>query len=166
MIPSRSIRAFLLPGLALAALASPALAHVSAEPAQAPAGSYQVIRLRIGHGCDGKATTGLKVELPPALGSARPQPKPGWTLRIEREGEQVTAIAWAGDLPADQFDEFAILVKLPAQPGPLHLPTTQACGADEAQWTEIPDPGDGKLSHPAPTILVTPAQGAAETHHH
>ena len=59
------LRSF-LPGLVLAALAGPALAHISVEPAQAPAGASQVIRFRVGHGCDGKPTTGLRVELPPA----------------------------------------------------------------------------------------------------
>ena len=89
-------------------------------------------------------------------------------LTIEREGDQPTAIVWTGNLPGEQFDEFAILTKLPDQAGPLYFPAIQTCGADEAQWNQIPDPGDApaSLDHPAPSLLVTPAQGAAETHHH
>jgi uncharacterized protein YcnI len=148
--------------------AAPALAHVSAEPRQAPAGAYQVIAFRLGHGCGKAATTALRIELPAALASARPQPKPGWTLKIERDGDQPIAIVWTGNLPGDQFDEFALLTKLPDQAGPLYFPAIQTCGADEAQWNQIPDPGDapGALDHPAPSLLVTPSAGAAETHHH
>jgi uncharacterized protein YcnI len=158
----------LIPAALLLTCAAPAMAHISAEPRQAPAGAYQVVAFRVGHGCGKAATTALRIELPAGLASARPQPKPGWTLKIERDGDRPTAIVWTGELPADQFDEFAILTKLPDQAGPLYFPAFQTCGADEAPWNQVPDPGDapGSLDHPAPSLLVTPPQGAAETHHH
>ncbi len=154
--------------MACALLSGPALAHVGAEPAEAPAGARQVIRFRIGHGCAaGQATTALRVEIPEALGEVRPQPKPGWTLKIDRAGP-VTAITWTGTLPDDQFDDFAVLAKLPAEPGVLYFPAVQTCGADEAQWTGVPDPGESPhaLTHPAPSVKIVPATGPAETHHH
>lgn len=145
-------------GLGLAA--SPVLAHVGADPGQAPAGAYQTVSFRVGHGCGEAATTALRIETPEGLTSARPQPKPGWTLSIEKTGDRPTAFTWRGDLPADQFDTFAILVKLPATAGVLYFPTVQTCGAQESQWTQIPDPGEspGSLSHPAPALRVTPAE--------
>jgi uncharacterized protein YcnI len=157
----------LLPAAILLLAAAPAFAHVSAEPRQAPAGAYQAITFRVGHGCGKAATTALRIELPPGLASARPQPKPGWTLKIEKDGERPTAIVWSGDLPGDQFDEFAILTKLPDQAGPLYFPAIQSCGADEAAWTEVPDPdaSTAALKSPAPSLMVTPAQGAPEHHH-
>lgn len=156
----------LLPALLLAA--GPALAHVSAEPRQAPAGAYQPVTFRVGHGCGKAATTALRIELPPGLASARPQPKPGWTLKIEKDGEIPTAITWTGDLPSDQFDEFAILAKLPHQTGPLYFPAIQTCGTETAAWNQVPEAGDtpAALDHPAPSLMVTPPVGAAETHHH
>ena len=161
----------ILPALAVALAAAlpsgPVLAHVSAEPAEAPAGAPQVIRFRIGHGCSGQATTALRVEIPQALSEARPQPKPGWTLKIDRGGP-VTAITWTGTLPDDQFDDFAVLARLPAEPGRLYLPTVQTCGADEVQWTGVPDPGEDPhaLTHPAPSVKIVPATAPAEPHHH
>ena len=153
--------------------ATPALAHIVADPAAAPGGAYQVIRFRVGHGCGEAATTALRVETPAGLAQAqaRPQPKPGWTLSVAREpaaagGEaRVAAVTWRGELPADQFDEFALLVKLPATPRPLYFPTVQTCGGEEAQWTEIPEAGETGLSHPAPAVQVTPA-AASDAHHH
>ncbi|CAN5575970.1 YcnI family protein [soil metagenome] len=146
--------------------ATPALAHVSVDPGEAKAGAYQVLRFRVGHGCGDAATTALRIETPPGLASARPQPKPGWTLAIEKDGERVAALVWRGVLPAQQFDEFALLAKLPAEPGVLYFPTVQTCGAEESQWTQIPDPGETGLSHPAPALRVLPAGPASETHQH
>lgn len=144
----------------------PALAHVSLDPGEAKAGSYQVLRFRVGHGCGtATTTTALRIETPQGLAGARPQPKPGWTLSVEQDAERVTALVWRGELPADQFDEFAVLAKLPAEPGVLYFPTVQTCGGEESQWTEIPDPGEAGLSHPAPSVRVLPAAGS-ETHQH
>jgi len=166
----------ILKRLALAALAAlaalPARAHVAADPAEAPAGSYQAIRFRVGHGCGEAATTALRIELPAELAQARPQPKPGWTLTLTRDppppgGEARTAaVTWRGELPADQFDEFALLVRLPQAAGPLYFPTVQTCGAEESQWIEIPDPGETGLDHPAPSVRVTPAVADPNAHHH
>jgi uncharacterized protein YcnI len=161
-------------GLVLAA--SPALAHVSVAPKAADAGSYQVLRFGVGHGCEATAaTTALRIEIPPGVLSARPQPKPGWTLQIEHGGEDgksVAAITWRGALPADQYDEFLVQVHLPARTGPLAFPAVQSCGAAEVRWSE-PTPAAGERpKRPAPTVLLTPAAGAptpsagAETHHH
>lgn len=118
--------------LALAAglaVASAAHAHVTIQPATAPVGAYQVLRFGVGHGCgDISATTALRVEIPAGVTVARPQPKPGWTLEIERAGAAVTAVVWRGVLPADQFDEFVVLTKLPDAAGPLAFPAIQKIG--------------------------------------
>ena len=155
----------LLAGAALiAALPSTAAAHVAADPGRASAGANQAVVFRVGHGCGEAATTALRIEIPSEMASARPQPKPGWTLEIERQDGTVTAVTWRGELPDDQFDEFAMLFKLPDQPATLYFPTVQSCGADESQWTEIPSAGE-RASHPAPTLVVTPKAAAAGTHH-
>jgi periplasmic copper chaperone A len=155
--------------LALAGAAGGAEAHVSAEPREAPAGSTQAVRFRVGHGChETGATTTLRIEMPSGLGSARPQPKPGWTLSIERSpAGAVTAVAWQGLLPGDQFDEFAVLVRLPAGPGVAYFPAIQTCGAETERWTEIPDPDaeTHKLSHPAPSLRLTTAAPDGGHHH-
>uniref|UniRef100_B0T2X3 Nuclear export factor GLE1 n=1 Tax=Caulobacter sp. (strain K31) TaxID=366602 RepID=B0T2X3_CAUSK len=150
------------PLIALLALLAPApaLAHVVAAPGEAKAGSYAAIAFRVGHACAaGDTTLKLRVEIPDAVASARPQPKPGWTVEIEKAGEKATALTWTGRLPDDQFDDFAVLMKLPAAPATLTFPVTQTCEKGESQWTEIPDPErpDEKLTRPAPTVRLTPA---------
>jgi uncharacterized protein YcnI len=150
-------------------LASAAQAHVSADPREAAAGGYQAVRFRVGHGChETAATTALRIQMPPGLQAARPQPKPGWTLSIEHgPGGAVTAVVWRGLLPADQFDEFAVLMHLPDAAGPLYFPTTQTCGAETEQWTQIPSPDGGpRPSRPAPALRLTPASPPQGGHQH
>lgn len=154
--------------------AGAAQAHVSADPAMAEAGAYQVVRFRVGHGCDdSQATTGLRIEIPPGVAAARPQPKTGWSLEIESgqgpDGKSaVRAITWRGRLPADQFDEFAVLFHLPATSGPLYFPAVQTCGPQENRWTEIPDPGGSRppSSRPAPVLHLMPAAAPSSGHQH
>lgn len=146
----------LIAATALAAAPLLAQAHVTAAPGAAPAGSYTAVIFRVGHGCGaGAPTTALRVELPQSLASARPQPKTGWTLNIERDGDRVAAVTWTGSLPDEQFDDFAVLMNLPKAAGVLYFPVVQSCGDTESQWTEIPEsPGEG-LSRPAPVLRVT-----------
>lgn len=151
---------------------APALAHVVAAPGEAKAGSYSAIAFRVGHACGaGDATVKLRVEIPDAVASARPQPKTGWAIALENSDEadpakrRTTAITWTGRLPDDQFDDFAVLMKLPAAAGDLAFPVIQTCAAGESQWTEIPDPQrpGQKLTRPAPTVRLTPATTPDDT---
>ncbi|MBL8772550.1 MAG: YcnI family protein [Phenylobacterium sp.] len=146
--------------------AGPAGAHVSIQPQTAPAGAYQVLRFGVGHGCEAQGTTQLRLEMPPGLGAARPQPKPGWKLTVERQGETVTAIVWRGALPADQFDEFIVLVKLPPDAAPLAFPAIQSCGKTAVRWAEPTPPGGPRPSHPAPVLTLVPVASPAASHDH
>lgn len=149
------------------AAATAASAHVSIQPASATADSYQVLRFGVGHGCDGKATTALRIEIPAGVSVARPQSRPGWTLKIERgRGDIVTAIVWQGELPADQFEEFVILTKLPPGEGPLAFPATQTCGASEVRWGDVPGDPHAPAKRPAPRLNLTPAGKAPVGHPH
>ncbi len=151
MTPMRILSAVLI----LAAAPSLAGAHVAASPGSAAAGSYAAVAFRVGHGCSGGApTTSLRIELPEGLGSARPQPKAGWTLAIERDGDRVAAVTWTGVLPDEQFDDFSLLMSLPKTPGALYFPAVQSCGEAQSQWIEIPQAAGEGLSHPAPVLRV------------
>jgi uncharacterized protein YcnI len=160
---------FILTAIATS-LAMPAAAHVVLTVRSAPAGSYYTAAFEVGHGCAGSATTSLRVEIPAAILTAKPQPKAGWTLEIEREplaapvkgdgGETLTtrakAFTWRGRLPDDEFDAFAITAKLPSAPGVLVFPAVQTCEQGEARWVDTPVAGQPRPTHPAPTLTITP----------
>ncbi|HEX8900753.1 YcnI family protein [Vitreimonas sp.] len=167
-------------GCALAlSLTSTAYANVVFAEAEAAPNAYYAGFLRVSHGCGASPTRSVRVEIPEGVNIARPQPKPGWTLEIERaalatpiasEGgaitERVTAITWRGELPADQFEQFGVMMRLPAQSGPLYFPVIQSCAEGEQRWTQIPAAGAAWHSVPRPApVLKLSAPTESHAHH-
>lgn len=145
-----------------------ASAHVVlADPVAVP-GSYYAGFFRVSHGCGESGTVSLRIEIPKGINNAKPQPKAGWTVATETEklatpikteggGQQtlrVTAITWKGSLPADQFDQFGVMMKLPAQFAPLYFPTVQTCEKGERRWVEIAPEGKAWNSVPSPAPML------------
>lgn len=166
---------------ALSASTTTASAHVVFAEGQAQPGSYHAGFLRVGHGCEQSATVEVEVTIPEAILSARPQPLPGWTLKIAREPlatpasgegatvrERVKTITWIGHLPPDQFQQFGVLMKLPAESGELYFPTVQRCESGAKTWTEIPSAPENwhTLRHPAPMLILTRPDEPAGGHQH
>ncbi|MEN0072753.1 MAG: YcnI family protein [Paracraurococcus sp.] len=154
---------------------TPARAHVTVDPTAAPAGSFVRTALRVPHGCGGAATTRISLELPEGVYSAKPMPKPGWRLHIERRRlpemvrgahgaeveTEVSRITWeGGPLPDDQYDEFVVLLQAPNEPnGVFTLPVVQGCEGGKAErWVEKPAAGQSAhdLARPAPAIRLVP----------
>jgi periplasmic copper chaperone A len=174
------LRSILLGGL-ITALPVPAMAHVVFAEPKARSGSYYPGFFRVSHGCGPSDTLSVRISIPEGVVSARPQPKPGWTLNIEKtplatpikgEGgtiikDKVTAITWTGRLSADQFDQFGVMMKLPDSPGPLYFPVEQKCVAGENRWVNIPAPGQAwhSVTNPAPVIELTKPDDMAGMHH-
>ena len=152
-------------------LSNPAAAHVVLEERAAPAASYHTATLIVPHGCDGKPTLSVRVHLPEGLTSVKPQPKPGWRLSIERgprpepvtgghghtHTEGVREIVWDnGNLPDDQFDTFAVMMRLPDAPAgtALRFPVIQTCAGDERHWVETRAEGEAMPKSPVPTLRL------------
>ncbi|HYG90015.1 MAG TPA: DUF1775 domain-containing protein [Azospirillum sp.] len=159
--------------LCLAATAGTAVAHVTLEAREAPAGSYYKAVVKVPHGCEGTATTAIRVRLPEGVVNAKPMPKPGWTLTT-KEGEYVqayeshgrtitrgvTEIAWTGGtLPDAWYDEFVFQAVLPKRPAGtvLYFPIVQECEKGVHRWIEIPEPGKSPADYrePAPSLTLT-----------
>ncbi|MEJ5018175.1 DUF1775 domain-containing protein [Ochrobactrum vermis] len=163
---------------ALCASAGMANAHSSLDQSEAKAGSFYKATFRVPHGCDGKATTELKVELPEGFISAQPQVKAGWKIETVKgdyaqsykvHGKDVTAgvreVRFTdGNLPGDFYDEFTVVGQLAKfdKDTTLSFPVTQLCGSDASvAWTEIAKDGQNPhdLKHPAPQLHVMAAAG-------
>ncbi|AOY00997.1 YcnI family protein [Jeongeupia sp. USM3] len=151
----------------LALLAGSAQAHVMLQQKYAPAGSDYKAVFQVAHGCDGAATTGLRVIVPAGVTMAKPAARAGWKLDIETAADQrVTAVRWhGGTLPDTQFDEFAMLLSLPAEAGKLYFKVEQWCGKRKIGWTGIPVAGQAEPEHPAPVLELAPAAGSGHHHH-
>ncbi len=172
------IRRATLAAALLCIIAEGASAHVTLETEKAPANSTYKAVLRVGHGCEGKPTTAIRVKVPEGVFAVKPMPKPGWRLvtvkgRYEKTydnfgtpvSEGVTEIAWTGaELSDEWYDEFVFRGRLADfAPGTIvHFPVVQECpdGAVH-RWIEIPEPGKSAddYEEPAPgvTIVEKPA---------
>jgi len=168
----------LVSGIILATLsATTAFAHISLETAEAPVGSTYKAVLRVPHGCEGAATTGVRVQIPEGVIVAKPMPKPGWTLKTVKgafaksydyygtpTAEGVKEVEWSGgDLPDDFYDEFVIRLSLAADLAAgttLYLPVIQQCGTASDAWIEVPEAGQSEddLKLPAPALTLLPAK--------
>lgn len=155
---------------------APALAHSSLETGQATADSMYKAVLRVPHGCDGKPTIALTIDIPEGVIATKPMPKPGWKLETvwgaygktydyygTPMSEGVTQIRWSGGaLPDDFYDEFVFRARITGDLAgtTIAFPTTQFCpdGAQVA-WTETAAPGQDPhdLPHPAPALMVVAA---------
>jgi uncharacterized protein YcnI len=174
------LRCALVAGLAVS-LPLPAFAHIVFAEPKARAGAYYAGFFRVSHGCGDSDTVSVRISIPETVLSARPQPKPGWTIRIDRaplatprtgEGgatirDRVTAITWTGRLPSDYFDQFGLMMKLPDTPGLLYFPVVQTCVSSETRWVNIPAEGQAwhSIDNPAPVIELTGPDAMQGMHH-
>ncbi|TGQ45999.1 MULTISPECIES: YcnI family protein [unclassified Mesorhizobium] len=154
---------------------SGAFAHVTLETQEAAVGSTYKAVLRVPHGCDGKATTAVRVQIPEGVISVKPMPKPGWTLQVKKGkyeksyqlyGQAVASgvkeVDWSGgSLPDEFYDEFVfrgtLAADLPAGEK-LYFPVVQECDGAADRWIEIPAAGQDEdaLEYPAPGIKLLP----------
>lgn len=163
-------------------LAGTAHAHITLDQPAALAGSSYRATFKVGHGCDGAATTVITVTLPEGLRGAKPMPKPGWTLTTTRRplktpydshGKAITdelaQARWTANTPADAlpdawYDEFVVRTSLPAEPGELWFAVRQTCTQGEWNWAEQPSADNPKPRAPAVRLNVLRAGEAAHAH--
>lgn len=167
-------------GLATALVAaSPAAAHVTAQPPEQVAGGFTTVTLRVPNERP-EPTVKLQVQFPESITSARVMPVPGWTYEIEMvkldepiegsHGEEITerieSITWTGGKILDgEFQEFPLSLQM-ATEGDLgnlvFFPAIQTYeGGEEVGWTERPESADDdtELERPAPTVTLVEGDG-------
>lgn len=160
----------------LSVAAAAASAHVSVTPPSAAAGSHVRLAFGITHGCQGAATTEVVLRLPhEQVLNARPMPKAGWTLEIERRplarpyelhgrriADSVAEIRWrGGPLANAHYDEFVIAAKLAdGSADALPIEVLQLCERGRNDW--VGPPGSDS---PAPVLRIEPAVPAAPHQH-
>ena len=182
--PPRLFPARLLLAAAWALAAAGAAAHVVLEYQVAPAGSSYKATFKVGHGCAGSPTREISVRIPAGVRGARPMPKPGWNIALQRDRlaepyqshgrtvtEDVVRVTWTAKtaedmLPNAFYDEFALAAQLPDRPGPLYWHVTQLCREGRNDWTGEPLPGQAlhDLPSPAAELVVLPGAGGAHSH--
>lgn len=151
-----------------------AFAHVTLEGKEVPVGSTYKAVLRVPHGCEGKPTNTVRVQIPEGFYGVKPQPKAGWKLEkvtgtyakaYDNHGTPVTEgvkeVIWSdGNLGDDEYDEFVVrgTVAADLKAGDmLYFPVIQECpeGLKE-RWIEVPAEGQkaSDLEMPAPGVKL------------
>lgn len=151
-------------GLALA-ITTPlaAHAHVTVTPSGTGAGSYSVLTFAIPHGCDGSATTAIRITIPDDVGAVTPTVNPNWDVAMLREGDRVAAVTYTAheSLPNELRDTFELSVRLPdsAAGDVLAFPILQSCVEGSVDWAQVASTGDAAPELPAPSITLTESTG-------
>lgn len=164
---------------------SNAFSHIVLQDGAAAAGASYRATFRVGHGCDGAATTGITVSIPAGFTGAQPMPKAGWAVRAvsgklaqpytahgKTFAEGVVEISWTANsadsaLPSDFYDEFVLRGTTPTKPGPLWFKVVQACTQGSTAWVEVPAQGTSTqgLKSPAALLEVLDIQAAGGHNH-
>lgn len=135
-----------------------ASAHVTVQPKEAPAGSYQVFTVRVPSEKE-SATTMVKVAIPEGVDVTRFEPKPEWTYETEKNADgKMTSVTWkaaGAGLGGTEFGEFRMQGKVADDAKELVWKAYQTYADGEVvEWTGAPD-----ADKPASVTTVTAAQG-------
>ena len=155
-------------------IATPALAHITLEQAEAPVGAPYKAVFKVPHGCDGSTTVKLTVQIPEGVIAVKPMVKAGWEIETKRAAyaksygyfhdakfdQGVTQVTWSGGkLPDAFYDEFVLSVFIAGDLSAgqtLYFPAIQTCEKGEHRWVETPVPGKHSDGDPAPGLKLLP----------
>ncbi|MEV0296665.1 YcnI family protein [Nocardia sp. NPDC050710] len=137
-----------------------AAAHVTADAPGAQQGKYSVVTFRVPTESETASTTALTVTLP-NVKSARTEPIPGWSAKVDRNDKsEAVAVTWTADPGAPgvgpgQFQRFAIsLGPLPKQ-DTVSFPAKQTYSDGKVvAWDQPIGPDGTEPEHPAPTVTL------------
>jgi uncharacterized protein YcnI len=147
-------------------------AHAVLVDPNAQAGSHYKGAIRIGHGCEGAASTGIRIFIPTGFEGAKPQPKSGWSVSSKKAKlaqpyvshgktitEDVVELEWKASsketaLADGTFDEFSFMTKLPEKTGATWLRVLQTCEKGQNDWAEIPASGQSTKGLKMPAALL------------
>jgi uncharacterized protein YcnI len=140
----------------------PALAHVTVQPSEAVAESFETFVVQVPNERDDAATVKIEVRFPQEFAFVSFQPKPGWRRDVEMvefdepleaEGEEITegvgTVTWSGgSIDPGEFETFAFSAG-PVPNGEMSFPAVQTYDSGEVvRWTGPPDAEE-------PAALVT-----------
>jgi uncharacterized protein YcnI len=169
----RSLAIPIAAAISVLSLPTAAIAHVTVNPKQAPAGAFTLLDIRVPNERGTASTTKIVVKMPPGIVSASYEPVDGWATSIATAqlakpietpdgpiSEAVSTITWTakrgggGAIGPGQFRDFPISVQIPGRAGDvLTFKALQTYSNGEVvRWIGAPD-----ADEPAATVTVTAA---------
>lgn len=141
-------------GVALASVllaASPAWAHVEIEDSSVDPAGMATVTFSFHHGCDGAATTSLRVQTPAEVTDPVPQPVDGWQTAVTP-----SEFSWTGgSIPDGDEGTFTATMQVSGEAGTtIWFPVIQGCPGAEELWIETAATGAPEPENVAPSIVL------------
>ena len=173
----RGVLAAAVAATAILAVTSPAAAHVTVDPSEAPQGSFTKLTFRVPNERDDAGTTRVEVTMPEdvVIPFVSVQPTPGWTAEVatrtldepvEAEGGEITevvdTVTWSGGtVDPGEFQDFNVSAgPLPSDVDELAFPAVQTyADGEEVRWIEEQAEGGDEADFPVPVLTLTAATG-------
>ncbi|MGW5226220.1 YcnI family copper-binding membrane protein [Nocardia niigatensis] len=142
-----------------------AAAHVAVDAPGASQGGYAVATFRVPTESDTASTTKVTVALP-NLKSARTEPLPGWTSKVEKNAQsEAVSVTWTADpgnpgVAPGQFQRFALSVgPLPKQEKVSFNATQTYSDGKVVEWNQPMNADGSEPDHPAPSLTLAKGNG-------
>ncbi|WP_328389758.1 YcnI family copper-binding membrane protein [Nocardia sp. NBC_00416] len=154
----RGLTATFAAGFVLAG-AGTAAAHVSVSAPDATPGHGAVATFSVPTESDTAATTSVRITVP-GFSTARTEPVPGWTAKIDRDDkDQVTAVTWTANpgspgIRPGEFQRFAVSLGPFPESDSVSFPAEQTYSdGTVVRWNETGD--HDSVEHPAPAVALS-----------
>ena len=155
--------------------AAAAQAHVTVQPAQAPAGGFARLDVRVPSEDPTKPTTKIVVQMPPGFADASYEPVAGWRVTVAKrklatpiktddgdtlteELSRLTFTATGAGIRPGQFQDFGLSLGVPDEPAGTKLAFKALqtyAGGEVVRWIGAPG-----TEHPAPQVTLVATGGA------
>ncbi len=147
------------------------MAHITVVSGPGFANTTQEITFGVAHGCSGNDTYKVRVEIPAAVTTVRPETSGFGAVSVEKSAAgAVTAVVWQKDdkdaLPSDtNYYKLTMRIKVPDQAfTTLRFPAHQTCRAADGtlttvDWVAAGEPApDAGGPEPAPALSILPVR--------
>jgi hypothetical protein len=139
--------------VALLAVSTASIAHVTVSPKQSSAGAWETYEVRLPNEKT-VATIALEVRFPAGLRVKSFEDKPGWTVEPLRDSSgAITGARWTGQLAPERFVELGFIAVNPNAAGALVFSATQSF----ADGTSVSWSGPAGSKTPAPRVTLKSA---------
>jgi uncharacterized protein YcnI len=160
-----------LPGVLVVFLwasAPAAHGHAVVQPAESRPAEQQIYTLTVPNERDSDVVS-VSLQVPRDVDSLLVEEKPGWDVRLEREGDRVSVVRWSGGrIGGDQYDTFRFIARNPVQAGELEWKVVQTYPDATDRWigpadSEQPAPRTTISEQATPQDVINTEEGGAAT---
>lgn len=134
-----------------------AFAHVVVTPAQAGVGARTLFNVSVPNEKE-VAVTSVKLIIPNGVQSVQPNVMAGWTIDVDKSGDDVTAITWTGDIPVGERADLVFKAQTPTKAGDLDWKAYQTyADGTVVNWDQAPstDKGDSDANTSGPYSVTS-----------